>query len=385
MNLTGCTLTQITELYRQTRQYSEQLCEPLAIEDFNAQPTVEVSPPKWHLAHTTWFFESFLLEGRTEYKPCNGQFSYFFNSYYHSLGERVARDQRGALTRPTVAEIMDYRHHVDEAVIKLIGEGLTDKQRSTIELGLNHEEQHQELLVYDIKYILGHQPTFPKYNDRFTLQSDSHSDGKTAIEEGIYSIGFEGSGFHFDNEKAAHRHILRAYEIDNQLVTNGEYLEFMEDGGYSNPLLFHSDGWNDLQERNYRHPEYWIRKDEEWHEFELSGLQPLNLRAPVKHLSYYEAWAFAEWKNRRLPTEAEWEVAAQQPDFSYGKLWEWTESAYMPYPGFRKPDGAIGEYNAKFMVNQLVLRGGSIASPKNHVRRTYRNFFTLTSVGCSAE
>ncbi|HEY0669914.1 MAG TPA: ergothioneine biosynthesis protein EgtB, partial [Sphingobacteriaceae bacterium] len=348
---------------------------PLRTEDYVVQPIVDVSPPKWHLGHTTWFFETFFLKpfdsGYTEF---NTGYNYVFNSYYETLGNRVIRTDRGNLSRPTVEDVYQYREYVDQAMEKFLnGNNLSDEQSQVLVLGLNHEQQHQELLFTDIKYILGHNPLFPPYSELSTHQPTTISDGFATITEGVYKIGFEGPGFCYDNELNAHQVYLNEFQIRTNLVTNAEYLEFINADGYKNFRYWHSEGWDWVKTNDIQAPLYWHFIDNTWHIYTLIGLQTVNPEEEVSHISFYEACAFAEWKGMRLPTEFEWEIASDQ--FSWGSRWEWTNSAYLPYPGFKKAEGAIGEYNGKFMINQMVLRGASVVTSPGHSRKTYRNFF----------
>lgn len=361
--------------FTNVRQRTEALCAPLQPADYIPQPVVFVSPPKWHLAHTTWFFEEFVLKKFIpDYQVYNPQFGHLFNSYYNTIGERTARQDRGSITRPGVEEVYNYRHHVTEKVLNFIREGASQKVLDIIQLGMNHEQQHQELLLMDLKYILSLHPFHPVYveDNVFHLQTNAE-DGWLAINEGLYEIGHKSDDFCFDNEMKRHKVFLQEFEISKSLVTNGEYLEFMENGGYQNFRFWLDDGWAWIQENQISHPLYWNNTDGRWQHFTLAGLQPLQADALLSHLSYYEADAFARWKGMRLPTEFEWEAAA--PELKWEQLWEHTASAYLPYPGFCAPDGAVGEYNGKFMVNQMVLRGASLATPARHSRITYRNFF----------
>lgn len=369
------TANKLRDQYRDVRNRSTTICEPLQKEDFVVQPVVDVSPPKWHLGHTTWFFETFILQPHMDgYEVYDPQYNFVFNSYYESVGARVIRTDRGNLSRPTVDDVMAYRRYVDEAMEKFLSDEVDEDLVDIITLGLNHEQQHQELLFSDIKYILGHNPLFPAYDDKGIEAVRPSADRKwISIEEGVYEIGFAGEDFCFDNEMQRHKVYLRDFQIASQLVTNDEYLEFVESGGYEDFRHWHSDGWAWVKETGARAPLYWHLIDGEWHQYSLSGLKKLDPHQPVTHVSYYEAWAFASWKGMRLPTEAEWEVAAEK--FNWGQRWEWTESAYLPYPGFQKAEGAIGEYNGKFMINQMVLRGASVATAPGHSRITYRNFF----------
>lgn len=358
--------------YLAVRNRSVALCAPLAIEDHSAQPIVDVSPPKWHLGHTTWFFEEFLLKALPGYHQ-RAASAYVFNSYYEGVGERVMRDKRGDHTRPTVAEVHAYREAIDTAMVALIERGLDEEQSKILELGLNHEEQHQELLVTDIKYILCQEPYFPAYGDLIEGWAQEPYRGKVSIPGGLHMIGADGNGFAFDLERGRHKVHLEPFSIDALLVTNREWLEFIADGGYEDHRHWHSEGWAWVKEQGIKAPLYWFRVNGEWKWFSLQGLVDLDLDVPVAHISFYEAFAFAQWQGRRLPTEQEWEVAS--PYFSHGQRWEWTHSAFLPYPGYERAEGPIGEYNGKFMVNQMVLRGASVATPKGHSRPTYRNFF----------
>ncbi|WP_158825401.1 ergothioneine biosynthesis protein EgtB [Mucilaginibacter lacusdianchii] len=364
----------LAEQYKAVRQRSEQICSPLQIEDYVVQPVVDVSPPKWHIGHTTWFFETFILKPYfMGYQEFNPEYNYVFNSYYETVGARVIRTDRGNLSRPTVKDVYQYREYVDEAMYSFLCHEPSPEVKELFVLGLNHEEQHQELLYYDIKYILGHNPLFPAYDKSYTTQHAEPVEGFVSISEGVYEVGFKGEGFCFDNELNRHKVYLSAYEISKAVVTNAEYLEFVKAGGYQDFRHWHAEGWAWVNENQITAPLYWHQIDEQWFVYTLRGLEPINLNEPVQHVSYYEAYAYASWKGMRLPTEFEWEVAATQ--FNWGNNWEWTESAYLPYPGFSKAPGAIGEYNGKFMVSQKVLRGASDATPPGHSRITYRNFF----------
>lgn len=365
----------LTEQYITIRQHSKYICEPLQTEDYVVQPVEDVSPPKWHLGHTTWFFETFILKpnviGYQEFAP---DYNFVFNSYYETVGSRVIRTDRGNLSRPTVIDTMQYREYVDEAMVKFLCEERPPEITALVILGFNHEQQHQELLMTDIKYILGHNPLFPAYDKKYkAAYAESTEMQFIPVKEGIYEVGFSGDGFCFDNELNHHKIYLDNFEISNRLVTNAEYLEFMNAGGYTDFRFWHSEGWDWVKTDHITSPLYWHYIDGEWHNYTYTGLQPVDADTPVCHISYYEAYAYACWKGMRLPTEFEWEIAATQ--FNWGKRWEWTESAYLPYPGFKKAPGAIGEYNGKFMVNQKVLRGASEVTPEGHSRITYRNFF----------
>ena len=365
----------LLDLFLQTRSDSESLCKPLEIEDYVVQPIVDVSPPKWHLGHTTWFFEEFLLVKYFEgYQRFDEDYAFVFNSYYESMGKRVVRTDRGNLSRPSVQDVYDYRSHVTNAMSRFLTQNLNDEIKSVVEIGIHHEKQHQELLLTDIKYILGNNPLQPSYGekkDEVLIENISHK--MLSIEEGVYHIGHDSQEFCYDNELPRHRVFLEPYAISNSLVTNSQWLEFIVDGGYNNVMLWHTEGWDWVQKNQIDAPMYWYHKEGHWRNYLLSGAQALDPMAAVTHISYYEAFAYAQWKGMRLPTEFEWEVAQEQ--FNWGKRWEWTESAYLPYPNYQKPDGALGEYNGKFMVNQKVLRGASIATASNHIRPSYRNFF----------
>ncbi len=343
------------------------------------QPVVDVSPPKWHIGHVTWFFETFVLKPNVkDYKEFNSQYNYVFNSYYENAGARVIRTDRGNLSRPTVEEIYKYRKHVDDAMNQFLQRPVEKEVEEIIVLGFNHEQQHQELLLTDIKYILGNNPLFPAYKEvidsKPTKKENSYlADDFIKMNEGIYEIGFEGEGFCFDNELKRHRVFLDDFSIAKNLVTNKEYLEFINAGGYKNFNYWHSDGWTWVKENHVEAPMYWHLIDGKWYNYTLEGLRQIEMGEPVCHISFYEAAAYASWKGMRLPTEFEWEAASGK--FDWGRRWEWTESAYLPYPGFSKAPGAIGEYNGKFMVNQKVLRGASDVTSPGHSRKTYRNFF----------
>ena len=363
------------ERFLKARKKTEEICVPLLIEDCSVQPSDFASPPKWHLAHSTWFWEEFLLTkhapGYVIYHP---DFSYLFNSYYNNVGKRILRPSRGYMTRPSVVDVYSYRNYVTAAVELFMKNDLSQEILDIIEIGINHEEQHQELLVYDIKYILGTQAIFPIYGDGFLPTAEQQEVRFIKIEAGIYEIGHQGNSFCFDNELGRHKVYVGDFEISNALVTNGEYLEFMKDGGYKNFNHWHDEGWAWLNENEIEAPLYWHKIEDQWYHYTLSGLQEVAAELPVMHLSYFEAFAYAQWKGMRLPTEFEWEIASSH--FDWGKLWEWTNSAYLAYPNFSKAPGALGEYNGKFMVNQMVLRGASVATPENHSRNTYRNFFS---------
>lgn len=365
-----------SEQYLQIRTRTEQICQPLRTEDYVVQPIVDVSPPKWHLGHTTWFFETFLLQPFLDhYQVYDTDYNYVFNSYYETVGNRVIRTDRGNLSRPGVNEIYQYRSYVDEAMIEFLKKPIPAEVQELLLIGFNHEQQHQELLLTDIKYILGNNPLFPSYQlpEGKNVADESKAHQMIPFTEGIYEIGHSGNGFCFDNELGKHKVYLHDFAISSQLVSNAEYLRFIEDGGYTNFNYWHAEGWDWVKNNQVTAPMYWHLIDGSWHNYTLQGLNPLDPKEALAHVSYYEAYAFANWAGMRLPTEFEWEVAARS--FGWGRRWEWTESAYLPYPGFNKALGAIGEYNGKFMVNQKVLRGASIATPPGHSRMTYRNFF----------
>jgi ergothioneine biosynthesis protein EgtB len=394
------------EQYSRVRRFSEQLCKPLVTEDYVIQSMPDVSPTKWHLAHVSWFFETFLLfPAIPDYQSLHPQYAYLFNSYYNTLGARHCRPKRGLISRPTVQETYAYRQYVDEHVLNLL-EKLDEKQLAEfapiITLGLHHEQQHQELMLTDLKHVLSCNPLFPTYVARSPIQSTSVPPVEwVSFPEGVYWIGHEGEGFAFDNEGPRHQQFVQAFQLASRLVTNGEYLAFLEDGGYKKPLLWLSEGWATVQQEEWQAPLYWEKRDGRWWMMTLSGMREVELAEPVCHVSYYEADAYARWAGTRLPTEAEWEVAAHDVPVEgnfvehglyhpaplnasttkgklaqmYGDVWQWTQSSYAPYPNFKPGPGAVGEYNGKFMCNQYVLRGGSCATSRSHIRSTYRNFF----------
>ncbi|MCC9663197.1 MULTISPECIES: ergothioneine biosynthesis protein EgtB [Alteromonadales] len=365
--------------YKQTRQYTESLCAPLNVEDYIPQAVDFTSPPKWHLAHTSWFFEEMILTKFVAgYAVLDGHFTFLFNSYYQSVGEKAVRAQRGLITRPTVEQVYQYRHYVDEHMVRLLSTDVSDEINALVTLGINHEQQHQELLLTDLKYTLSLNPIYPVYRPDFNLVSQCSNAVETpeqwlSIDEGVYEIGHADESFCFDNERGRHKVYLQHFEIAACLVTNGEYIEFIESGGYTTFNYWLDDGWTWIENKQITCPLYWKCVQGQWYYFTLAGLKPIDKQASVSHVSYYEANAFANWKKMRLATEFEWEVASSQ--FTWGQRWEWTSSAYLAYPGFKVSDGAVGEYNGKFMVNQMVLRGASVASAEQHSRSTYRNFF----------
>lgn len=365
----------LLQTFQETRQYTEEICAPLETEDYVPQLAVFASPPKWHLAHTTWFFETMILEKfDPTYKVFDTKFSFLFNSYYNTIGDRTLRHQRGHLSRPTVKEIYAYRRYVDHAMGKFLDKNIDSKVHDLIVLGIQHEQQHQELLWTDLKYTFGNNPIHPVYkSDYDDLKTELNETGFVTMKSHKYQIGHAGTHFHFDNETKQHEVYLDSFEVAKALVSNEDYLEFIEDGGYQQFQYWLDEGWSWLQENSIKAPLYWKKIGGLWYQYSLSGLKPIEPKYAVTHISFYEANAFANWKGMRLPTEFEWEAAADQ--FQWGERWEWTNSAYLPYPGFKTSEGAVGEYNGKFMVNQMVLRGASVATSKNHQRKTYRNFF----------
>lgn len=368
-------MTDLKKRYTTIRLLTEKHCSPLNIEDYIPQVENFASPPAWHLAHTTWFFEEMILKHYSKnYKVYNNQFSYLFNSYYNTIGKRNERSNRGAITRPTVNDIYKYRSYVDKHMINLIKLNLSKELKNLINLGLNHEQQHQELLITDLKLAFSFNPTFPVYNAKYEENSLINKEQKwIKIEEGLYEIGENKKKFHYDNEKGKHKQYLYAFTIAKNLVNNKEYFEFINDGGYEKPEFWLDEGWHWVKDNNITHPLYWEKINDQWYHFTLSGLKKIKLNTSAAHISYFEANAFASWKGMRLPTEFEWEVASNQ--IKWGERWEWTNSAYLPYPNFKKSKGSVGEYNGKFMINQMVLRGCSIVTSPDHSRNTYRNFF----------
>jgi ergothioneine biosynthesis protein EgtB len=384
----GSPAQNLAETFLAVRNETERRAGPLTAEDQLIQSMPDASPAKWHRAHTTWFFEQFLLgEHCRGYKPFHPDYAFLFNSYYVSAGPRHARHQRGHLTRPGADEITAYRAHVDAATVKFFHEAPDDMLAAIaplVEVGLHHEQQHQELMLTDILHAFAQNPIPPAYDPSWRFPASTRVGDKSragdewvAVNEGIHSIGHAGETFHFDNEKPVHRALVGPVRLARNLVTNAEWLAFMADGGYSTPTLWLMDGFATVNNEGWQAPGHWRRIDGEWQVMTLAGLRPVDPSSAVCHVSYYEADAFARWSGKHLPTEMEWEVAARAGDLNdaFGIVWQWTRSAYAPYPGYRAIEGALGEYNGKFMVNQLVLRGSSLATPVGHSRITYRNFF----------
>ncbi len=370
------------QAFREVRAETERRAAPLSAEDQVVQSMPDASPTKWHRAHTTWFFEQFLLVPHMDgYRPFDERFAFLFNSYYVAAGPRHARPKRGLITRPSSQEVAAYRAHVDAAVEKLIGDAPADKMRDvlrTLEIGLNHEQQHQELVLTDILHVFAENPDLPAYDPGWHMPVGvKDTSGFVDVPEGIRTVGHQDKSFCFDNEQPAHRALIGPVSVARGLVTNGDWLEFIADGGYERPELWLSDGWATVVAEGWTAPGYWRCIDERLSTMTLAGLVPVDPALPVCHVSYYEADAFARWAGKHLPAETEWEVAARASDFdaAFGVVWQWTRSAYSPYPGYQPETGALGEYNGKFMVNQMVLRGSSFATPRGHARVSYRNFF----------
>jgi len=364
---------ELVERYPWIRKESARLAQGLSAEDCALQSMPDASPVKWHLAHTTWFFETFVLERHAPgYRPFHPAFRYLYNSYYNAVGEQFPRAQRGLVSRPGLDEVLRYREHVDLRMGGLLaGRTPSDEVLSLVELGLHHEQQHQELVVTDFKHLLSLNPLEPAWLPGAPAPARAAPLAWQAHPGGEADIGHDGAGFAFDNEMPRHRHLLAPFELASRPATNAEFLAFVEDGGYRKPELWLSEGWAAVTMQRWEAPLYWRKRDGAWQEYTLHGPRPLDPQAPAAHLSHFEADAFASWSQARLPTEFEWESAAQ----GYGEVWEWTSSSYGPYPGYRPAAGAVGEYNGKFMSNQYVLRGGSSATPAGHARRSYRNFF----------
>ncbi len=391
--------------YRAVRRHTRALAEPLSEEDCCVQSMPDASPIKWHLAHTTWFFETFLLERfESAFRPFHPAFRVLFNSYYNGVGEKHPRPQRGLLTRPSLGDVMAYRRNVDERMAELLSkheEAEDDALTELVTMGLHHEQQHQELMLTDVKHLLSTNPLCPTYaNGDIGHRGTMVPLAWRNFNAGIIEVGHAGNGFCFDNELPRHRQFVESYALASRLVSNSEYLAFVEAGGYANPALWLSEGWDWIRSNGITQPLYWQRDNDGWKEFTLYGLQPLDPQRPATHISFFEADAYARWSGARLPSEAEWEHAARSVnDFGneglhpsaprigdgnellqlFASNWQWTLSSYAPYPGYRSQEGAIGEYNGKFMSNQYVLRGSSCATPAGHARVTYRNFFPATA------
>ena len=402
-NLNIKNTSEILNLYLRTRERTLDIADPLEIEDMVIQANSDCSPVKWHLAHTTWFFEKFIASKFiTNYETFDRSFDYLFNSYYEGIGRYFPKERRGTVSRPTVSEVLKYRKYIDSVIENLLKNGKASSEAlDLIELGINHEEQHQELMLMDIKMAFFNHPDYPAYRNDLKTQ---HSKKKVkqswhSFDEGLFNVGFDGSGFCFDNETPSHKEWLNSFSISSRLVTNEEFLNFIMDEGYQRPELWLSDGWSWVKSNNIRHPLYWVKERDDYSIFTLSGLQKMILSEPVSHISFFEADAFARWSGNRLPSEPEWERAFynykktgrenfMESDYlkptscstaglsqGFGDLWEWTQSPYLPYPGSKPAEGEIGEYNHKFMSGQMVLKGGSYGTPRDHIRLSYRNYF----------
>ena len=403
VNLNIKNTSEILNLYLRTRERTLDIADPLEIEDMVIQANSDCSPVKWHLAHTTWFFEKFIASKFiTNYETFDRSFDYLFNSYYEGIGRYFPKERRGTVSRPTVSEVLKYRKYIDSVIENLLKNGKASSEvLDLIELGINHEEQHQELMLMDIKMAFFNHPDYPAYRNDLKTQ---HSKKKVkqswhSFDEGLFNVGFDGSGFCFDNETPSHKEWLNSFSISSRLVTNEEFLNFIMDEGYQRPELWLSDGWSWVKSNNIRHPLYWVKERDDYSIFTLSGLQKMILSEPVSHISFFEADAFARWSGNRLPSEPEWERAFynykktgrenfMESDYlkptscsnaglsqGFGDLWEWTQSPYLPYPGSKPAEGEIGEYNHKFMSGQMVLKGGSYGTPRDHIRLSYRNYF----------
>ncbi len=394
----------LIDRFQTIRDFSLYLSDPLEKEDYVIQAIENTSPTKWHLAHVSWFYETFVLEKAIpDYESLHPQYSYIFNSYYLQTGEPHTRSKRGLLSRPTVDQVLEYRAYVNEQVLNFL-DGASEEELTefgpVIEIGNHHEQQHQELMITDLKYMFAQNPLYPKYKELDRPEGEQpDAMSWVSFDEGIYEIGNNGGEFTYDNEHPRHRKFLEPFVMADRLITNGEFMEFMEDGGYQRSPLWLDDGWATVNKNNWDSPLYWCKRDDGWYHYTLGGLRKVNPHEPVTHVSYYEADAFARWADARLPREAEWEVAAGDKPYEgnfveeghfhprplqknsdelkqmYGDVWEWTMSSYEPYPGYQPLPGALGEYNGKFMCSQYVLRGGSCATSKRHIRKTYRNFF----------
>ena len=394
----------IKQNFKNFRSFTHELTKQLKPEDFTIQVVEHASPAKWHLAHTSWFFEAFLLEKAVDgYETKHPQYNYLFNSYYLQTGEPHCRNKRGSLSRPTIDEVFEYREYVNQHMLDFIdhsSESDFTKWKDVIEIGLNHEQQHQELLLTDLKYMFSQNPLHPIYKESYRPDRKTMpKNGWQHFKEGVYEVGHPGGSFGYDNEFPRHKTYIHDFHLANRLITNGEYIDFMEQGGYKDPKYWLDEGYAMIIEQGWDSPLYWIKKSDMWFHFTMNGLEKINLYEPVTHVSYYEADAYARWAGCRLPTEFEWEVASETVEMNgnfvdarnfhpapveggkkglqqmFGETWQWTRSSYAAYPGYETFPGALGEYNGKFMCNQYVLRGGSCATSKSHFRKSYRNFF----------